>query len=290
MCALSVNHTWAPVATESGRPGLPPCHTLMIASPVFVTSPMPEPIPNMAAMLQSESALKMSEMSQTESTFKMATISRSAPHVTARVSTQDSSQATPGATTCQSCFFTCHLISQSCHSTCLVRHARVSSRYESHTKVFSHHGQHSSVSSQNGCQTSFPVISSVVFGDNKAFSGHLRLASDLADPPLRSVRVAGIPRPSAVEIIEVVPLSAVLPVMAVAMLCVWAVYCILSPEPSPVQVSGLKPSPVQVSGLKPSPVQNPFQSKIQFKFRFLSQVQFKSLVLSKIQFKNPFRS
>ncbi len=65
----------------------------------------------------------------------------------------------------------------------------------------------------------FPVVSSVVFGDNKAFSRRLRLASSLADPPLRSVRAAGIPRPSTVEVLEVVPLSAVLPVMAVAMLC-----------------------------------------------------------------------
>ncbi len=65
----------------------------------------------------------------------------------------------------------------------------------------------------------FPVVGSVVFGDN-AFSGRLRLSSSLADPPLRSVRATGIPRPSAVEVMEVFPLSAVLPVMAVAMLCV----------------------------------------------------------------------
>ncbi len=102
-----------------------------------------------------------------------------------------------------------------------------------------------------------PVISSVVFGDNKAFSGCLRLASSLADPPLRSMRAAGIPRPSAVEVLEVVPLSAsaVLPVMAVAMLCVWAVHWTLTPEPSPVQFSGPKPSQVQESVLEPSPVQ-----------------------------------
>ncbi|RXN38001.1 hypothetical protein ROHU_001518 [Labeo rohita] len=31
-----------------------------------------------------------------------------------------------------------------------------------------------------------PVIRSVAFGDYKAFSGRLRLASSLADPPLRS--------------------------------------------------------------------------------------------------------
>ncbi len=88
----------------------------------------------------------------------------------------------------------------------------------------------------------FPVISSVVFGENKAFSGRLRLASSLGDPPLRAV---GIPILSAVEVLEVIPLSTVLPVMAVAMLCVWAVHCTLTPEPSPVQVSGPKPSTVQ---------------------------------------------
>ncbi len=98
----------------------------------------------------------------------------------------------------------------------------------------------------------FPVVSSVVFEDNKAFSGRLRLASSLADPPLRLVRAAGIPRPSTVEVLEVVPLSAV---MAVAMLCVWAVHCTLTPEPSLVQVSSPKLSPVQESVLEPSPVQ-----------------------------------
>ncbi len=92
----------------------------------------------------------------------------------------------------------------------------------------------------------FPVISSVVFGENKAFSGRLRLASSLGDPPLRSLRAVGIPILSAVEVLEVIlELSTVLLVMAVAMLCVWAVHCSLTPEPSPVQVSGPKPSTVQ---------------------------------------------
>ncbi len=91
----------------------------------------------------------------------------------------------------------------------------------------------------------FPVISSVVFGENKAFSGRLRLASSLGDPPLRSLRAVGIPILSAVEVLDVIPLSTVLPVMAVAMLCVWAVHCTLTLEPSPVQVSGPKPSTVQ---------------------------------------------
>ncbi len=82
-----------------------------------------------------------------------------------------------------------------------------------------------------------------------------RLASSLADPTLRSVRAAGIARLQAVKVLEVVPLSAVLPVMAVAMLCVWAVHCTLTPETSPVKVSSPKPSPVQESITEPSPVQ-----------------------------------
>ncbi len=49
-----------------------------------------------------------------------------------------------------------------------------------------------------------------------------------------------------------------LPVMEVAMLCVWAVHCTLTPEPSPVQVqeSIPEPSPVQVSVPEPSPVRD----------------------------------
>lgn len=102
----------------------------------------------------------------------------------------------------------------------------------------------------------FTVVMSVAFGDNKAFPVHWRLTSSLADLPLMS-RAAGIPGPSAVEVKEMVPLSAVLPVpvMAVAMLSVWVVHCSLTPDPSPVQVSGPKQSPVQESILKQSPVQ-----------------------------------
>lgn len=39
----------------------------------------------------------------------------------------------------------------------------------------------------------FPVIICVAFKDEMAFSRHLRLASSLADPPMRLVRAAGIP-------------------------------------------------------------------------------------------------
>ncbi len=52
-----------------------------------------------------------------------------------------------------------------------------------------------------------------------------------------------------------VPLSAVLLVMAVACCCVWVVHCTLTPEPSPVKVFGPKLSPVQESIPEPSPDQ-----------------------------------
>lgn len=47
----------------------------------------------------------------------------------------------------------------------------------------------------------------------------------LLDPLLMSVRTAGDPRASVQAIPEVVPLSSVLPVMAVALLSVWAAHC-----------------------------------------------------------------
>ncbi len=79
---------WAPVATESGRPGLPPCHTLTIASPVFVTTPMPqpEPIPKMVAMLQSESALSTQDSCHATARAN----SQDGCHAPVRVSTQHS--------------------------------------------------------------------------------------------------------------------------------------------------------------------------------------------------------
>lgn len=54
---------------------------------------------------------------------------------------------------------------------------------------------------------SFQSSWTVAFEDDKAFSKRLRLASCLADPPMRSVRTADIPRSQAVEVIEVVSLS-----------------------------------------------------------------------------------
>lgn len=63
------------------------------------------------------------------------------------------------------------------------------------------------------------------------------------DPPLLSVRATGIPRASALAITETVPLSSVLPVMLVGIVCVWATYCSVTqihkpaPAASPVHES-----------------------------------------------------
>jgi len=279
---------WAPVAMESGRPGLPPYHTLMIASPVFITTPMPESIPKMAAMLQTESALKMATMSQPESTFKMAAISRSAskmaamsqpesaPKIAARPQPEPppARSASPPATSLAR-VATSPVWFVTTQPPAIMKATPRTSATMDDTPEFP---------VVMDVKPEFPVVSSVVFGDNKAFSGRLRLASSLADPPFRSVRTAGIPRPSAVEVLEVVPLSAVPPVMAVAMLCVSLRI--------QVQFKSLVQSQVQFK--------NPFRNQVQFKFLFLrqvqsknvfcSQVQFMSLVLSQVQSKNPFRS
>ncbi len=71
------------------------------------------------------------------------------------------------------------------------------------------------------------------------------LIASVMDPPLMSVRAAGIPRASALAVTETVPLTSVLPVMAVAILSVWAVHC--TPEASLVHESAPKASPVHVS-------------------------------------------
>ncbi|KAA0718957.1 hypothetical protein E1301_Tti007726 [Triplophysa tibetana] len=115
----------------------------------------------------------------------------------------------------------------------------------------------------------FPVIISVACEGFEAFLRHLRLASSLADPPLRSVRAAGILRPSAVEAIEVVPLSAMLPVMSVAMLCVWA----FTLKPSQVQESVPDPSQVHESVSEPTEVHKSFLSQVQSKTWFPVQVR-----------------
>ncbi len=269
----------------------------------------------MAAMLQSESALKMAAMSQPESTCKMATISRSAPKM-ATMSQPESApkiaarpqpepppaRAASSPATSSVRVATSPVWFATPEPPAIMKATKKSSATMNDTPEFP---------VVMDVKPEFPVVSSVVFGDNKAFSGRvvfgynkafygrLRLASSLADPPLRSVRAAGIPRPSAVEIIEVVPLSAVLPVMAVALLCVWAVHCTLTSEPSPVQVSGSKSSPVresvpkpssvQVSDPEPSPVREsiPEPSPVQVSGPKSSRVQESILELSPVQISGP---
>ncbi|ROL42370.1 Fatty acid-binding protein, brain [Anabarilius grahami] len=99
----------------------------------------------------------------------------------------------------------------------------------------------------------FPVVMNAAHEDIKAVPWHLRLASSLEDTPLTSVLVAGIPRPvlyrppasmlsslpvPTPSIPEVVPLFSVLPVTAMAILCVWDRHC------SPVHESTPEFTPV----------------------------------------------
>ncbi len=77
------------------------------------------------------------------------------------------------------------------------------------------------------------------------------LIASVMDPLLMSVRAAGIPRASALAVTETVPLTSVLPVMAVAILSVWAAHCTL--EASPVHESAPEASPVRESAPKASP-------------------------------------
>ncbi len=55
------------------------------------------------------------------------------------------------------------------------------------------------------------------------------LIASVMNPPLMSVRAAGIPRASALAVTETVPLTSVLPVMAVAILSVWMHTALLRP-------------------------------------------------------------
>lgn len=77
----------------------------------------------------------------------------------------------------------------------------------------------------------FPVTLNVVLEDTQVFQGHLRLISRLTDPPLISAKAVDFPRPApsslspaALSVSEAVSISSVLPVMTVAILCVWATY------------------------------------------------------------------
>ncbi len=78
------------------------------------------------------------------------------------------------------------------------------------------------------------------------------LGPSVMDLPLISVRAAGIPRASALAVTENVPLNSVLPVMAVAILCVWPAHC--TPEASHVHESTSEDSPVHESAPEPPEV------------------------------------
>ncbi len=70
-----------------------------------------------------------------------------------------------------------------------------------------------------------------------------------------SVQAAGIPRASEQVIKETVPIGSVLPVMAVAILCVWATHCsVTPPEPPPVHESVPEPAPALASAEEPPEV------------------------------------
>ncbi|KAL0183730.1 hypothetical protein M9458_019426, partial [Cirrhinus mrigala] len=161
---------WAPMAMESGQSGLPPCHTLMIASPVFVTTPMPQPEPTskFAAMFQSESALKMAAMLQPESVPKMAI----RPQPKSPPARAAFSPATSSARVAASPVW-----SAMPEPLAIMKVTPRSSATMDDTQEFP---------VVMDTKPEFTVVRSVAFGDYKAFSGHLRLASSLADPPLRS--------------------------------------------------------------------------------------------------------
>lgn len=73
----------------------------------------------------------------------------------------------------------------------------------------------------------------------------LRLLSSLEDTPLTLVRAAGI---SVVmsslgdSEVDMVPLLTVLPVTAMAIVCVWATYCSTARKPDPVHESAPEPA------------------------------------------------
>lgn len=100
----------------------------------------------------------------------------------------------------------------------------------------------------------FPVIVNTAFEGTQAFHRHLRLVYSLADPPLVSARAVGIPKASTMVITETVLLYSVLPVIAVAILCAWAIHCFSTPpEPALVHESAPEPAPVLKSTPEPTP-------------------------------------
>lgn len=158
-------------------------------------------------------------------------------------------------------------------------HTRVYNQHDRHTKTSSQHGSHARTSSRHGCYVSLqpswvlcqifqlsrtPRQCSWLSGTlrNEAIKvapRHLRLLSNLEDTPLTSVRAAGITAVmSSLGVSELVPLSTVLPVMAMAILCVWATHCSLAHEstmePTPAHKSCPEPASDHESVLEPSPV------------------------------------
>ncbi|KTG04231.1 hypothetical protein cypCar_00034529 [Cyprinus carpio] len=97
---------------------------------------------------------------------------------------------------------------------------------------------------QDGCHTRASHPADVELGSG--------LIASLMDPPLVSVRAAGIPRATPLAIIEAVPLSSVLPIIMVTILSVWAAHC--TPEASPVHESAPEASPVHEYTPEASPV------------------------------------
>ncbi len=84
-----------------------------------------------------------------------------------------------------------------------------------------------------------------------------RMIASVIDPPLMSVRAADIPGASALAVTETVTvLTSVLPVMAVAILSVWAAHCTLEVSPvhesaSEVAASAAEPPKVAASVAEP---------------------------------------
>lgn len=77
--------------------------------------------------------------------------------------------------------------------------------------------------------TVFPGVVDAAIEDAKASYPRWGLIANLADPLLRMVRTAGVPKPLLLSISadtslvpEIIPFSSMLPVMAVAFWCVWA--------------------------------------------------------------------
>ncbi len=134
-------------------------------------------------------------------------------------------------------------------------HARVCLRHAGHARVCLRHAGHARVCSRHAGHQNFPKgiffggYSTQASADAKLGPG---LIASVMDPPLMLVQAAGIPRASALAVTETVPLTSVLPVMAGAILCVWAAH--RTPEASSVQESAPEPPEVAASTAEPPEV------------------------------------